>query len=175
MFHLNFRLAISLAIAIMFLSVAPSAHAQDRNNQDPTAESDVISETLKTIKEIEKLDTYLAQNKTLIEANKALTAQIAILTKQVAELTKQVATQNDSIRKQLLSLPPLVVHSKIIGPNSSMAVIGFGETSIRIRSDMKMTVPVQNGIWTLMEVDKITKDIIELNFTELGRVITIYD
>ncbi len=169
------RLILLLAIAASLLISGPAACAQDNQDADPTAESDVIQETLKTIKEVERLNEYIAQNKSLLESNKNLVAQIAILTKQIADLTKQVATQNDSIRKQLLSLPPLVVRAKVIGPTSSMAVIGFGDTSIRIRSEMKMNVPVQNGIWTLMEVNKITKDVIELNFTELGRVITIYD
>lgn len=164
---------ILTALALMAL-LSTTVAAQDQKG-DPTSESDMIKETLAMIKEVEKLNYYLQQIQTLTTENKSLKGQIATLTKQVAGLTKEVQTSNERLRKQLLSLPPFEIRSKVIGTKSAMAVLKLGERIIRIRNDMEMNVPVENGIWTLMKVEKISKDIVVLNFTELDRVITIYD
>ena len=56
-----------------------------------------------------------------------------------------------------------------------MAVLQFGEKSIRIRMGIEMDVPVADGVWTLMKVEKISIDFIELTFPELERKIVLYD
>ena len=95
--------------------------------------------------------------------------------KQVTQLTEEIKTSNETLRKQLLTLPEFKVKSKLVGKSSAIAVLDMGGKLVRIRDKVKMSVPVENGVWTLMEVQKITKDVIELKFTELDRVITIYN
>lgn len=174
------KLVQSMIIGVFaFLLVGTgTALAQD----DPATQSNLIEETLKTIKEVESLNQYIAQieelkkaNKSLNDANKGLQGQIASLGKQVAQLTEEIKTSNETLRKQLLTLPEFKVKSKLVGKNSAIAVLDMGGKLVRIRDKVKMSVPVENGVWTLMEVQKITKDVIELKFTELDRVITIYN
>lgn len=167
-----------MGVAAFFLFGAAAASGQD----DPATQSNLIEETLKTIKEVENLNQYIAKieelqkaNKSLNETNKGLQGQIASLGKQVAQLTEEVKTSNETLRKQLLTLPEFKVKSKLVGKSSAIAVLDMGGKLVRIRDKVKMSVPVENGVWTLMEVQKITKDVIELKFTELDRVITIYN
>ncbi len=169
---------LALGVFVVSLMTAGTAIAQD----DPATQSNLIEETLKTIKEVESLNQYIAQiaelqkaNGSLQEANNALQGQIASLGKQVGQLTEEVRTSNETLRKQLLTLPEFKVKSKLVSGSSAIAVLDMGGKLVRIRDKVKMSVPVENGVWTLMEVQKITKDVIELKFTELDRVITIYN
>ena len=86
-----------------------------------------------------------------------------------------VATQQERLRKQLLHLPRFEVKSKLVGAKKSMAVLQFGEKSIRIRMGIEMDVPVADGVWTLMKVEQISTDFIKLTFPELERQIVLYD
>jgi FtsZ-binding cell division protein ZapB len=172
------RISAIGAVAVSLFATG-SAFSQD---DDPATQSSLMEETLKTIKEVESLNAYIAQigelkkaNQNLQEANKGLQGQIASLGKQVTQLTAEIKTSNETLRKQLLLLPEFKVKSKLVGKNGAVAVLMMGENIVRIRDKIKMSVPVQDGVWTLMEVQKITKDVIELNFIELDRVITIYN
>ena len=161
---------------ILFLAVstfATNAVAQDK--QDPTSESDIIKQTMSKIKDVEKLDNYIAQNKQLTETNKKLQAQIASISKQVAILTKDLADQQAKLRKQLLEMPSFEVKAKVLGNDRDMAILKFKDSSIRIRKDTKISVPVSDGVYVLMHVTKITKDVIELHFPELERDLFLYD
>ena len=169
---------IAISCLALVSLTAGSVLAQD----DPATQSNLIAETLKTIKEVENLNAYMTQieelkkaNGSLQQANKGLQGQIASLGKQVAQLTAQIKTSNETLREQLLTLPDFKVKSKLVGKTSAIAVLEMGDNVVRIRDKMKMNVPAENGVWTLMEVQKITKDVIELNFIELDRVITIYN
>lgn len=169
---------ITFGIFVVALLFTGTVSAQD----DPATQSSLIEETLKTIKEVENLNQYIAQieelrkaNGSLKESNKKLQGQIASLGKQVGQLTEEIKTSNETLRKQLLTLPEFKVKSKLVSRSSAIAVLDMGGKLVRIRDKVKMSVPVENGVWTLMEVQKITKDVIELKFTELDRVITIYN
>jgi len=143
--------------------------------QDPASPTPMIEETMRTIREVENLNKYVQENLALKKENADLKNQIASLTKEVQKLTQQIATQTDTIRKQLLSLPELKIQSKVIAPNDARAVLDVGGKLIRIRENVEMSIPVENGVWTLINVQKISKDVVEINFSELGRMITIYD
>ena len=61
-----------------------AATSQAQEKQDPTAASDVIQKTLSKIRDVERLDTFVQQNKALVEENKKLKADIASINKQIA-------------------------------------------------------------------------------------------
>lgn len=143
--------------------------------QDPTQQSSVIKETMAKIREVEKLDAYIAENSSLKETNKGLSQQLASLTKQVNELTQQLAQQKELLQRQLLQMPSFEVKSKIIGAGKETAVLQTGNKMIRIRSDTELSVPVSEGVWVLMRVEKISKDFIQLSFPEMARTIYLYD
>lgn len=164
----NFCLAVS---ALFFVIPAGIAVAQD----DPASDTPIISETLNKIKEVENLDKYIAANAQLTEDNKVLREQIAGLTVQVQKLTQDLLIENERLRKQSLELPEFTVKARIFSSTSSMAVLQYGEKSIRIRQGTSLSVPIPSGIWVLMEVEKISKDTIELRFPELERDIVIFD
>ena len=159
-----------LAVAMLMICSGFS-NAQD----DPASQTDVIKQTLNTIKEVEKLNEYIQSNATLAAENKSLKDQVASLSKQIQQLTVQIQTSNETLRKQLLSLPEVEVKSKMVSRNGAVAVLKLGERLVRIRDKVEMSVPVENGIWTLMRVEKISKDVIELKFIELDRTVTIYN
>lgn len=164
-------LGIGLIVVVICASMGVTVSAQD----DPATQSSLMEETLKTIKEVENLNQYIAENKALKDTNKGLQGQIASLSKQVKQLTQQLKTSTETTRKQLLALPEFKVKSKLVGKTSAIAVLDMGGKVVRIRDKVEMSVPVVNGAWTLMRVEKITKDVIELKFIELDRTITIYN
>lgn len=166
------RFAGVLVLACLVCGVA-SAQAQEKT--DPASQTDVMQETLRTIREVERLNEYIKQNEALKSENTSLKQQLAALGQQVQKLTNEIQTQNERLKKQFLTLPPFEVKAKLIGPDSARAVLDMGGKVVRIRENVEMSVPVENGVWTLIRVEKISKDIIQLNFLELDRVVTIYD
>ncbi len=142
---------------------------------DPTAETNVIKETLAKIREIEQLDKYVAENSTLKDANKQLQQQVTQLQQQVTKLTQELQQENERLRKQLLQMPTFEVKSKIVVGEVDAAVLQSGDRHYRIRRDMELSVPVADGVWVLMRVEKITKELIQLHFPELERTIYLYD
>jgi predicted nuclease with TOPRIM domain len=172
--HLEMKFAaILLCVGALPLFLSANSLAQDK--QDPTAQSDVIKQTISKIKEVEKLDSYIAQNAQLTATNKQLQGQIASINKQVAALTKELADQQAKLRKQLLQMPSFELKAKVIGNGQGMAILKSKERYFRIRSDTKMSVPVADGVYVLMEVKEISKEVIELHFPELERDLFLYD
>jgi hypothetical protein len=165
-------LLISVCCALQF-SLASTSQAQEK--KDPTSESDIIIQTLAKIRDVERLDTFVAQNKALVEENKKLKADVASINKQITKLTKDLAEQTAMLRKQLLQMPTFEVKSKILGYGQSMALLKSKDAVIRIRDKTKMSVTVADGVWVLMEVKNISKDMIELYFPELERTVYLYD
>ncbi len=68
---------VAIVLCVVVLSLLHSADSRAQDKQDPTAQSDVIKQTISKIKEVEKLDTYIAKNAELTAINKQLQAQIA--------------------------------------------------------------------------------------------------
>lgn len=171
---LKTRIAVLIAAfcACQFFN-ATTGQAQEK--KDPTAPSDVIQKTLSKIRDVERLDTFVAQNLALKEENKKLKADIASINKQIAKLTKDLTEQTALLRKQLLQMPTFQVQSKILGDSLGMALLKSNDTVIRIRDKTKMSVTVADGVWVLMEVKNISKDMIELYFPELERTVYLYD
>jgi len=153
--------------------LASITDAQEK--QDPTAPSTVIEQTLSKIRDVEKLDTFVQQNAALVQENKKLKADIASIQKQIAKLTKDLELQTINLRKQLLQMPTFNVQSKIINGDRSAAILKSKNTIIRIRNNTKLSVPVSDGVWVLMEVKNISKEMIELYFPELERTVYLYD
>lgn len=163
---------IAACCALQF-SLASTTQAQEK--KDPTAPSDVIQQTLSKIRDVERLDTFVEQNKALVAENKKLKADIASINKQIAKLTKDLEEQTAMLRKKLLQMPTFEVQSKIIGDGLGMALLKSKDTVIRIRDKTKLSVTVADGVWVLMEVKNISKDMIELYFPELERTVYLYD
>jgi len=168
------RLPATLLLVCLLPGLA-AAQEQQQELQDPASDSKVIEETLSKIRQVAELEKYLSENKTLKDANKQLMQQIASLDKQVKKLTQELKAENERLRKQLLELPTFEIKSKVVGGRSSLAVLQFGEKTIRIRQGIKMDVPVADGVWTLMKVLEISNDFIELEFPELDRKVVLYD
>ena len=142
---------------------------------DPAAPSTIVQQTLAKIRDVEKLDKYIGENTLLKTENTTLKTQVASLGVQVAKLTQELKLENERLRKQLLELPNFSLKSKVLAGETQMAVLQLGERSFRIRNNVEMTIPLSNGVWILMRVEKITKDVIELKFPELDRTVVIYD
>ncbi len=154
----------------------PVAGSQEEApKQDPATRTDIITETLKTIREVDKLNEYIEQNKGLRDENQTLKQQIASLTTQVGQLTQEIQTQNEQLKRQLLTLPEFTIKSKVVSRGGGQAILDVGGKSIRIRENVQMSIPVENGVWTLIQVQKITKEVVEINFLDLDRVVTLYD
>jgi|GEM_PF-1513414 len=168
------KILTALLLCIV-VSMASTSVAQDPALTDPTRESEAIRDTMAKIKEVEKLDSYVNENTALKEQNKTLLGQLADLTKQVQALTSQLAEQKEQLQKQLLQMPAFTVKSKIIGNGVELAVLETGGKTIRIRNQMELSVSVSDGVWVLMRVENISKEVIELNFPEMARTIFLYD
>ena len=166
---------IGLLIVALMLTWGIPSSAAAQEKKDPTDQSEVIKQTLSKIRDVERLDTFVQQNAALVEENKKLKADIASINKQLAQLTKDLADQTANLRRQLLQMPTFEVQSKILGYNGSMALLKTKDTLIRIRDNTEMSVPVADGVWVLMQVKKISKDMIELHFPELERTVYLYD
>lgn len=165
-----------LAVAIGVFVFGWSGHlAAQEEGQDPASDTKIIEETLGKIRDIERLDELLAANQQLAEQNKDLQKQIGELKQQVTQLTNELKLENERLRKQQIRLPEFVAKSRVIGTFGAVATIEFGDRQIRLREGLKMTIPIADDAWTLMEVQKITKDAIEIQFPELDRQITIHD
>jgi len=164
---------LGLAIGILISVLGSNLSAQEK--QDPTAESDVIKQTMSKIREVEKLDSYVEQNKALTASNKQLQAELAGIKKQVAKLTADLTEQTAKLRKQLLQMPTFEIKSKILGGGRNMAILQSKDRNFRIRVNTEMSVPVSEGIWVLMQVKNISKELIELHFPELERTVYLYD
>ncbi len=163
------------ALSILFVVMQTGALCGQESGEDPATDTNIIKETLGKIREVENLDKYISENNSLKSENKNLKSQLASLTKQVAKLTQDLATQQERLRKQLLQLPNFEVKSKLVGASKSMAVLQFGEKFVRIRKGIEMDVPVADGVWTLMKVENISTEFIQLTFPELERTIVLYD
>ncbi len=187
-FRDEIRIVALTCLAMLLTVFLPTwisvGHSQDTNTnqtqqepvqQDPATPTPVITETLRTIREVENLNRYIEQNDSLAKENKELKNEVASLATQVKKLTQEIATQNERLRKQLLTLPEVKIQSKVIGQGTAQAILDIGGRSIRIRNQVKMSIPVENGVWTLIQVEKITKDVVEIRFLELDRLVTIYD
>ena len=163
---------ISLFVGCIVLCLATIAHGQEN---DPTAQSDVINKTLSKIRDVERLDSFVEQNKALKAENAKLKADLASIKKQLDKLTADFAQQNVTIRKQLLQMPTFQVLSKVISGSSSMALLKMKTTNLKVKANTKLSVPVADGTWVLMEVREISKDMIVLYFPELQREVFLYD
>ena len=97
------------------------------------------------------------------------------INKQIAKLTKDLAEQTANLRRQLLQMPTFEVQSKIMGWGGNTALLKTKDKIIRIRDNTEMSVSVADGVWVLMQVKKISKDMIELHFPELERTVYLYD
>ena len=173
--HQLSKLVMPLAFAIAIsMSLTSNGFAQDEK-KDPTAPSDVIQQTISKIRDVERLDAFVQQNQALQLENQKLKIDIASIKKQLAKLTADLAQQSVKLRKQLLQMPTFQVQSKILGGDRSMALLKSKDTVIRIRANTEMSVTVGPGIWVLMQVKKISKDMIELHFPELERTVYLYD
>lgn len=161
------------AVLVSFFILSASAHAQEK--KDPTAESDVIKQTIAKIRDVDNLENFQKQNSTLKTENNKLKQEIASIKKQLAKLTQDLAQQTAKLRKQLLQMPTFEVQSKVLGGGKSMALLKSKDKVIRIRTDTEMSVAVAEGVWVLMQVKKISKDMIELHFPELERTVYLYD
>lgn len=168
------NIPLKLLTGFVFLFFGGNLFAQQ---QDPTADSDIIKQTMSKIREVEKLDVYIAQNAQLTAANKQLQQQIASINKQVAQLTKDLAEQQAKLRKQLLQMPSFTVKAKILGNGRDMALLQMKnqERPILITMDTPISLQVSDGVYLLMEVKKISKKIIELHFPELERDLFLYN
>ncbi len=151
------------------------ARAQAQEKKDPTAASDVIQQTLSKIRDVERLDTFVQQNLALVEENKKLKADIASINKQIEKLNNDLTQQTALLRKQLLQMPTFEIQSKIIGEGRNMAMLKSKDAVLRIRDKTEMSVTVADGVWVLMQVKNISKDMIELYFPELERTVYLYD
>ena len=163
----------SASIALLAgLASTPAANAQE---QDPTQESDVIKETMAKILEVEKLDSYIQANAQLKSENATLKKQLADLAKQVSALSTQLTQQREQLQRQLLQVPTFEIKSKIISGGRGTAVLQSGNRLYRVRSDTQISIPVKDGVWVLMKVEKISKDLIQLSFPEMSRTVYLYD
>ena len=72
-------------------------------------------------------------------------------------------------------MPTFNVQSKIINGDRSAAILKSKNTIIRIRNNTQLSVPVSDGVWVLMQVKNISKEMIELYFPELERTVYLYD
>jgi len=177
--NMNTKFTIRFVVSAILFAVATftcssNAIAQDKKD-DPTAPSDVIAQTLAKIRDVEQLNTFVEQNQALQAENVKLKADVASIQKQIAKLTKDLAEQTLKLRKQLLQMPTFQVQSKVIGGGHAMALLKSKDTVIRIRDNTEMSVPVTDGVWVLMQVKNISKDMIELYFPELERTVYLYD
>ena len=170
----GFARAIAILGLLLSLGLSSTAVAQEEK-ADPATNSNIIDETLRKIREVDNLDRYIELNKTLQKENGELKGQIASLQQQVTKLTEELKVENDRLRKQLTELPTFEVKSKMVSATRSMAVLQFGDRSIRIREGTQTDVPVSNGVWTLMNVKKISNELIEIEFPKLERTVILYD
>ena len=164
-----------LPCLVLGLALVLAASQLQAQENDPTAKSDVINKTLAKIRDVEQLDSFVEQNKALQAENKKLKADIASIQKQLAKLTQDLAQQTATLRKQLLQMPTFEVQSKVIAGDRSMAMLKTQTGNIRVRANTEMSVAVSDGVWVLMQVEKITKDMIVLSFPELDRTVYLYD
>ncbi|MFT5301453.1 MAG: hypothetical protein ACI87E_001936 [Mariniblastus sp.] len=164
---------IALTFILLPFSFVTTAESQER--KDPTADSDVIEKTLSKIRDVERLDAFLEQNKVLTAANKALLAELASIKVQIAKLNKDMTEQTAKLRRQLLQMPTFEVQSKILGGARNMALLKSKDKVIRIRDKTVMSVAVTDGVWVLMQVENISIDMIQLYFPELDRRVYLYD
>ena len=56
-----------------------------------------------------------------------------------------------------------------------MALLQTKDRTIRIRLETEMSVAVADGVYVLMQVKKISREMIELYFPELERELYLYD
>jgi len=166
---------IGLLTVFLLLPIGLESSGQAQEKKDPTDQSEIIKQTLSKIRDVERLDTFVQQNNALKEENKKLKADIASINKQIAKLTKDLADQTANLRRQLLQMPTFEVQAKLLGMGGSMALLKTKDKIIRIRNNTEMSVPVADGVWVLMQVKKISKDMIELHFPELERTVYLYD
>ncbi|MEL7497328.1 MAG: hypothetical protein AAFN77_06925 [Planctomycetota bacterium] len=155
----------------LFLLAGSASFAQEN---DPTANSEMIDKTISKIRDVERLDSFLEQNKALKAENAKLKASVASIQKELAKLKADLEQQNVKIRKQLLQMPTFQVQSKVIAGKRSVAYLKTKTTSLRVRANMEMSVPVADGVWVLMRVKEISKDMIVLEFPELERTVYLY-
>jgi seryl-tRNA synthetase len=164
-----------IAYLVLMGLLSGSAQLIAQSKTDPASATPIINETLGKIRNVEQLDKFIAENTKLKNENKGLKVQLASLGKQVAKLTNDLKKENERMKKQLLQLPTFELKSKIVGENNAIAVFKQGEKYLRVRQGTKMSVLVKDGVWVLMHVEKISKDVIELKFPELDKSIIFYD
>ncbi len=174
------RAWLVLLAAVVTAGWGDTAVAQDpppaaAEKQDPATPSDIITQTLLTIRGVDNLNRYIEENKSLVTENQTLKQQLASLNAEVAKLTKMVQAQTEQLKTPLLTLPEFKIKSKVVGNGGGQAILEIDGKSIRIRENVKMSLPLPNGVWALIQVQKISKDMVEINFLELNRVVTIYD
>jgi predicted RNase H-like nuclease (RuvC/YqgF family) len=161
-------------VVLLAIGCSVPAAAQ-QESADPASDSKVIEETLSKIRQVEDLEKFISENTSLKSENEQLKQQIASLDEQVKKLTEELRVENERLRMQLVQMPTFRIKSKLVGSSGAMAILDFGEKSIRIRQDVELSVPVADGVWTLMKVLKISNDFIELEFPELERTVLLYD
>lgn len=164
----------SLTYLAFLCVIALSASSSLAQENDPTAKSEVINKTIAKIRDVERLDSFVKQNSELVAENKKLKADVASIQKELASLKAEVEQQAVKIRKQFLSMPTFQVQSKIIAGPNSVAYLKTNLTSLRIRANTELSIPVSDGAWVLMKVKEISKDMIVLEFPELERTVFLY-
>lgn len=165
-----------LALLFCLISIGLFSGASDivAQETDPTKKSEMINKTISKIRDVEKLDTFIAQNNVLKQENAKLKSEVASIKKQLTKLQADLKQQDVKIRKQLLQMPTFQVQSKVISGKNSVAYLKTKDTLLRVRSNMKMSVPISDGVWVLMDVKEISKDMIVLEFPELERTVYLY-
>lgn len=168
------RNAITPLLCLITISLLCWSSVTVAQETDPTKKSDMIKTTMSKIRDVEKLDTFIAQNNTLKQENAKLKSEVASIKKQLTKLQADLKQQDVKIRKQLLQMPTFQVQSKVISGKNSVAYLKTKDTLLRVRSNMKMSVPISDGVWVLMDVKEISKDMIVLEFPELERTVYLY-
>lgn len=167
------RFNILLYLSVLVLAVIFTTPTMGQEN-DPTAKSDILNKTISKIRDVERLDTFIQQNKVLQDENKKLKQTIASIQKELTKIKATINQQELKIRKQFEKMPTFQVQSKVISGKNSVAYLKTQETSLRIRANSEMSVPVKGGGWVLMKVKEISKDMIVLEFPELERTLYLY-
>lgn len=170
---MNRFLTICLSVFVLFTAWGNVSVSLGQEN-DPTANSQMIDKTISKIRDVERLDTFIQQNNALKAENAKLKQSVASIQQQLTKLKKELEQQNAKLRKQLLQMPTFQVMSKVLAGNRSVAYLKTKSTLLRVRSNMSLSVPVSDGVWVLMKVKEISKDMIVLEFPELERTIYLY-
>lgn len=140
--------------------------------QDFSEEQDKVEELMQ---EVERLRAANAQLLETIDQMKEQTDR--------DDLSNDPATASLKMRRILdatesgagVSVPAVTLKSKAVDDFQAIAVLGFGGTSLRVRPDVEVLIPVADGQLTSMKVTKIDMDVVQLEFPQLEQTVWLYD